>query len=102
MGRVSVIRKNLPPETFTEVVDWLRSGRYTIEEVTDMLNLRGYAISKSAVGRFKQQVEGPAGIVITWIEANPIEGARLARNLEANPQGGFQLYVNRAKAGAKS
>ena len=97
MSRKSTIDR-LPPLTKRAVIDWIRAGRHTLDEMEDFLKARGYQISRSALGRYKQALEGNTGVLIAWCEAHPEECARIAATLEANPDGGFTFTLKVPKA----
>lgn len=57
MGRKSSLRR-LPPEIFQEVNRLLSEGRFTLDEILEHLRNMGVdTVSRSALGRHKQQVD---------------------------------------------
>lgn len=95
-------RKNsvqmLPDIARLEVIGWIRSGRITLDQMIAALHARGDThISRSALSRFAQDLKGSVGVLIEWAEKNPKGAARLAKMIEASPEGGFSVYIHRSE-----
>jgi hypothetical protein len=82
MGRKSAI-KQLDPAIREAADAAIREGRATIEEITALINSMGGQVSKSAVGRYKQQAEAQ---MARYREAQEVAKVWIGR-LEADPEG---------------
>lgn len=60
MGRKSSISR-LPPELLDQLHEGIRSGQYTIDELVEQLQARGADVKRSAVGRYKKQMQERLG-----------------------------------------
>ena len=58
------IKTRLSPQAFDEVLDWIDTGRMTLDQMTGMLKGRGYDISRSTLGRFAKARRNESGN--TW------------------------------------
>lgn len=97
MSRKSSLETVLPAATLAEVLDMIREGRHTLDEITQFLQARGYRVSRSAVGRYAQKTAGTEGVLLAWAKRDPKGAARLARMLESSPEGGFSIYIHATK-----
>lgn len=82
MGRKSAI-KQLDPAIREAADAAIREGRATIEEITALINSMGGAVSKSAVGRYKQQAEAQ---MARYREAQEVAKVWIGK-LQADPEG---------------
>lgn len=88
----------LPELSRNEVITWIRSGRMTLDQMVAVLHARGDThISRSALSRFAQSLKGSVGVLIEWAGKNPKGAARLAKMIEASPEGGFSVYIHRSE-----
>lgn len=85
MPRHNSLETRLPPRLYGEVYALAMQGRHTINDLVFMVQERGYVISKSAMHRFIQRVQGPEGVVRRWLAGHPKSIPALADLLEANP-----------------
>ena len=87
MGRRSSVLSRLPVEVRTEVDRMLIQGTYADTEIVEWLQAKGYAISKSALGRYAKSLRdalGPAarhpmlaeGEGVVWLLLNEIRQLR--------------------------
>jgi len=82
MGRKSAI-KQLDPAIREAADSAIREGRATIEEITALINSMGGQVSKSAVGRYKQQAEAQ---MARYREAQEVAKVWIGK-LQADPEG---------------
>lgn len=82
MGRKSAI-KQLDPAIREAADSAIREGRATIEEITALINSLGGSVSKSAVGRYKQQAEAQ---MARYREAQEVAKVWIGK-LQADPEG---------------
>lgn len=82
MGRKSAI-KQLDPAIREAADSAIREGRATIEEITALINSLGGQVSKSAVGRYKQQAEAQ---MARYREAQEVAKVWIGK-LQADPEG---------------
>ncbi|GBL46265.1 phage terminase, small subunit [Sulfuriferula multivorans] len=82
MARPSSV-KRLDPSVRAAVDDAIREGRATIEDIVALLRNLGADISRSAVGRYKQQAESQ---MARYREAQEVAKVWIGR-LESDPEG---------------
>jgi hypothetical protein len=70
---------------YNEIELMAKSGRYTIQDLTDKVRGHGYIISHSAMGRFRKRLLNPAFGIMRWAIAHPKEASTLAHILKDDP-----------------